>query len=144
MKLVDANVLLNAVNRSSADHEVSTRWLNHALSGGATVGFSWVVLLAVARLATRPGLFARPLTIDELADVLGGWLSAPAALVVHPGARHLDLLIDLLRSTGTAGNLTTDAHLAALALEHQAQIITFDADFDRFPGVRWARPSLPD
>lgn len=140
MTLVDANVLLNAINRSAPDHEAAKRWLDAALSGGAPVGLAWVVLLAVLRLATRPGLFQRPLTTDEATALLAGWLTAPAATVLHPGAGHLVVLARLLGSVGTAGNLTTDAHLAALAVEHHATVVTFDADFARFPGVRWSRP----
>ncbi len=140
MTLVDANVLLNAINRSAPDHEAAKRWLDAALSGGAPVGLAWVVLLAVLRLATRPGLFQRPLTTDEATALLAGWLTAPAATVLHPGAGHLEVLARLLGSVGTAGNLTTDAHLAALAVEHHATVVTFDADFARFPGVRWSRP----
>lgn len=141
MTLVDANVLINAINTSGPDHAAAKRWLDDALSGGARVGFTWVVLLAVIRLTTRPGLFARPLTVPEVTAVVRGWLDAPAAVVLHPGERHVDLLSGLLLEAGTAGNLTSDAHLAAVAVEHSATVVTFDADFDRFPGVRWARPS---
>lgn len=141
MKLVDANVLLHAVNSASPDHAVAKRWLDDSLSGKDTVGLAWAALLAVVRLATRPGLFARPLTTDEVLGVVRGWLTAPSAIVLHPGERHLDLLGELLLSAGTAGNLTSDAHLAALALEHHATVVTFDADFDRFPGLTWMRPA---
>ncbi|XVX20174.1 type II toxin-antitoxin system VapC family toxin [Actinomycetota bacterium] len=141
MTIVDANVLLNAINRSAPDHKAAKAWLDHALSGGAPVGFAWVVLLAVLRLATRPGLFARPLTTEEATGLIGGWLGAPSATVVQPGARHLGILSGLLADAGTAGNLTSDAHIAALAIEHRATVVTFDADFDRFPGVRWSRPA---
>lgn len=141
MKVVDANVLLHAVNQSPSDHVVAKRWLDDALSGGATVGFAWVVLLAVLRLSTRPGLFERPLTSEEATSVVQGWLASTSAAVIHPGERHLDVLSGLLTSAGTAGNLTSDAHLAALAIEHRGTVVTFDADFDRFPGVRWERPS---
>jgi predicted nucleic acid-binding protein len=85
-------------------------------------------------------LFARPLAVDQVRDLVRGWLDAPTASVVHPGERHLDLMMKLLSDAGTAGNMTTDAHLAALALETGGTIVTFDADFDRFPGVRWTRP----
>lgn len=141
MTVVDANVLLNAVNRSAPDHSVAKRWLDGALSGATPVGFAWVVLLAVIRLATRPGLFQRPLTADEATTVVGSWLAAPPAVVLHPGARHLDLLAGMLAAAGTAGNLTGDAHLAALAKENNATVVSFDADFARFPGVQWSRPA---
>lgn len=140
MKLVDANVLLNAVNASAPDHASARRWLDHALSGGAPVGFAWIVLLAFLRLTTRPGLFERPLTVDQALEVVDGWLEPPAARFVHPTTRHATVLAGLLRGAGTAGNVVNDAHLAALALEHRAQVVTYDSDFGRFPGVRWERP----
>ena len=140
MKLVDANVLLYAVNSDSAPHEASRRWLDASLSGGATVGFAWVVLLAFVRLATRPGLFPRPLSVEDATAVVTDWLAQPAALVVSPTARHPFLLRDLLARAGVGGNLVNDAHLAALALEHRAEVVTYDTDFARFPGVRFSRP----
>ena len=106
MKIVDANVLLHAINRSSPDHLIARSWLDDALSGGTSVGLAWPALLAVVRLATRPGLFERPLSIEEVTGVVRGWLAAPSAVVVNPGARHLDLLAGLLQAAGTAGNLT--------------------------------------
>lgn len=144
MKLVDANVLLNAVNGRAADHAVSKRWLDGALSGASTVGFAWVVLLAFVRLSTRRGLFERQLSPDEAMAVVASWLAAPSARVVHPTERHSTVLADLLRNVGTAGNLTSDAHLAALAVEHRAEVVSFDADFDRFPTLRWHRPTAGD
>lgn len=141
MKVVDANVLLQAVNAQAPDHMAAKRWLDGALSGGSAVGFPWVVLLAFISISTRAGIFPSPLTVEEALAVLDGWLAAPAAHVVAPTARHASVLGDLLRQVGTAGNLTTDAHLAALAIEHRAQVVTFDADFARFPGVKWEWPT---
>lgn len=140
MKIVDANVLLHAVNTSTGDHAVAREWLDGALSGGAQVGLAWLPLVAFVRLSTRPGLFANPLTPDEALDVVDAWTGAPSAVQIQPGPRHTRLLRTLLTATGTAGNLTNDAHLAALALEHGGEVVTFDGDFDRFPGVRWHRP----
>lgn len=140
MKLVDANVLLQAVNSDASDHRQAKSWLDSALSGGAEVGFAWLALVAFVRIATRPGIFVRPLTADEALGIVRAWVGAPTARVLHPGARHIDVLATLLHDAGTAGNLTNDAHLAALALEHGAEVVTYDADFDRFPGLRWQRP----
>jgi toxin-antitoxin system PIN domain toxin len=140
VKLVDANVLLYAVNSDSQHHREAVQWLDGALSGGATVGFSWVPVLAFLRLATKRGLFPRPLHHDDALTQLDAWLSAPSAVVVEPTARHASLLRDLLGDAGTAGNLVNDAHLAALAIEHSAQLISYDSDFARFPGLDWTRP----
>jgi toxin-antitoxin system PIN domain toxin len=140
VKLVDANVLIYAVNEDAAHHPAARDWLDDALSGAATVGFSWTVLLAFVRLITKAELFDAPLSIDDAFDQIDQWLAAPAAVVVEPTARHADVLRSLLGERGAGGNLVADAHLAALAVEHRGQIVSFDRDFDRFSGVRWERP----
>ncbi len=140
MKIVDANVLIYAVNRDSDCHDASRRWLDGALSGGDRVGFAWVVLLAYLRLTTKPGLFPHPLSPDQATDQIEEWLGASSALTVGPTARHPRLLSEMIAAVGTAANLVTDAHLAALAREHRAQIVTYDRDFARFPGITWITP----
>lgn len=114
MKVVDANVLLYAVNQSAEHHDEAVGWLDTALSGRSTVGFSWVSVLA--------------------------WLAQPTSVLLEPTAQHLDVLHGLLNPLGSGGNLASDAHLAALAIEHRGEIVTFDSDFGRFPGVIWSRP----
>jgi toxin-antitoxin system PIN domain toxin len=138
--ILDANILIYAVNADSPVHRKAKAWLESALSGPETVAFSWNVLLAFLRLTTRPGLFPRPLSPDKAFDVLSEWLDQPFATVVHPGSRHLPILRELLRPLGTAGNLTSDAHVAALAIEHGAQVCSSDTDFARFQGLNWRNP----
>jgi toxin-antitoxin system PIN domain toxin len=138
--LVDANVLLYAVNSDAAHHAQSRAWLDSALSTTEPVGFAWTVLLAFLRVSTNPAALPTPYGVDEATSQVRAWLAAPAAIVVEPTVRHADVLAGLLESTGTAGNLVNDAHLAALASEHAATIVTYDGDFTRFPGVRTRRP----
>jgi toxin-antitoxin system PIN domain toxin len=140
MRLIDANLLVYAVNEDAPLHAKALAWLQGALSGTETLGFSWVVLLAFLRLSTKPGIFDRPLSPSEAFDLIDAWLAQPVALVVHPGDRHPRILRDLIGSLGTGGNLVSDAHLAALAIEHGAEIASCDADFSRFAGVRWRNP----
>ncbi len=140
MRLIDANVLLYAINEASPQHLRARAWLDAALSGQEPMGFTWTVLLAFLRLATHPAIFPRPLTATDAARAVEDWLAQPPAVVLDPTARHLDVLAGLLAETGTAGNLVSDAHLAALAVEHHAIVISFDADFGRFAGVRWEQP----
>lgn len=140
MKIVDANVLINAVNRGASDHAVAAKWLERALNGSETIAFSWIVLLAFVRIVTRPGLFARPLPVKEAFDTVDGWLASPNVVIAHPGDGHAAALRELLSATGTAANLTSDAHLAALAIELDAELISFDGDFARFPGLRYSKP----
>ncbi len=141
MKLVDANVLLYSVNEEDPHHAEAKSWLDTALSETETIGFSWVVVLAFLRVSTRSAAFVSPFSIDEAVAQLDAWLSQPPAVIVEPTRRHPGLVGGLLQSVGTAGNLVNDAHLAALALEHGATVVSYDSDFGRFRGVRWATPS---
>jgi toxin-antitoxin system PIN domain toxin len=140
VKLVDANVLLYAVNTDARHHLGARRWLDGALSGGATVAFSWVALLAFVRLATKVDLFPSPLAVDEAMDRVDAWISADPAVVLAPTTEHPRIVRRLLRDTGVGGNLVNDAHLAALALEHHCQIVSYAHDFSRFEGVVWEAP----
>jgi uncharacterized protein len=140
VKLPDANVLLYAVDERAPRHEPARAWLEEALSGTETVAFSWAVLLAVVRLSTKPVVFEQPLDSDAALDLVDGWLERPNATVVHPTARHAAVIRELLGPLGTAGNLAGDAHLAALAIEHGAELYSSDVDFSRFAGVRWVDP----
>ena len=140
MKLVDVNVLLYAVDETSPQHDRARAWLEAVLSSTETVALTWTVLLAFVRLSTRFAVFATPMTADEALDIVDGWLAQPSVVLVHPTDRHAAVLRRLLGSVGTAGNLTTDAHLAALAIEHGAVLCSADADFSRFAGLTWQNP----
>lgn len=139
MRIVDANVLLYAVNPASPLQERARTWLDGALGSTEAVGFAWTVLLGFLRLATSP-IFPSPLTVGEAAGVVELWLAQPPAVVVEPTPRHVGLVRGLLEHSGTAANLVNDAHLAALALEHGAELVSFDHDFQRFAGLRWTSP----
>jgi toxin-antitoxin system PIN domain toxin len=141
VKLVDANVLLYAVNVSDSRHQVSRRWLDGVLNGADTAAFSWPVLLAFMRLSTKHGVFPTPLSVEQALTQVRAWLGEPTSILVEPTGRHLDILAGLLSALATGGNIVSDAHLAALAVEHGATVVTFDSDFGRFPGVRWALPA---
>lgn len=140
MKLVDTNLLIYAVDDRSPQHDVARSWLEQVLSGTETVGFAWNALLGFVRLTTSPRVFAAPLRIDEALARVDAWLEQPCATILHPTERHTAVLADLLAPLGTAGNLTSDAHLAALALEHGAQVCSSDGDFARFPGIDLHNP----
>jgi toxin-antitoxin system PIN domain toxin len=142
MKIVDANVLLYAVNQQDPNHRAARAWLETAMSGGETIGFAWQVLLAFFRIATSPRRFSAPLSVGEAGRYIDDWLQQEPATLVQPTPRHLELLTGLLDDSGTAGNLVQDAHLAALAIEHTATITSFDRDFLRFRGIRLDVPSL--
>jgi uncharacterized protein len=140
VKLLDVNLFLYAVDEASPRYEVAHAWVQETLSGPETVALSWTTLVGFVRLSTRANLFERPLEPAEALDLIDGWLAQPCTTVVHPTERHAAVLRELLAPLGTAGNLTADAHLAALAIEHGALLCSCDADFSRFPGLRWVDP----
>jgi toxin-antitoxin system PIN domain toxin len=141
MLLVDVNVLLYAVNDDAEQHETARRWLTDALRSAEPVGLAWVVLLAFLRISTRSGIFPRPLSSAQALGLVESWLVRPAVVVVDPTPRHLAVLAGLLGPRDGGGNLVNDAHLAALAVEHGATVVSYDADFARFPGVRSRFPA---
>ena len=140
MKVVDANLLLYASDEESPRYRAARAWLERQLAGRETLAFTWVVLLAFLRLSTNPRVFRRPLSPAQAFDVLDRWLEQPCVVIVHPGDRHAAMVRELLESLGTAGNLVNDAHLAALAIEHGAELNSCDSDFSRFSGLRWINP----
>src|SRR6185312_356153 len=140
MIVIDVNLLIYAVNEDAPDHRKAKAWLEATISGGETVGIPWIVLLAFLRLTTRSGLFQRPLAVDEAFDLLDAWLQQPSVTVPEPTARQMQTMRDLVSPLGTGGNLTSDAYLAALAIEHVAELCSADNDFGRFRRLRWRNP----
>jgi hypothetical protein len=140
VKLVDANVLLYSIDRSATHHEAAHDWLETSLNGRETLALPWVSLLAFVRLSTNPAVYPHPLESGRALDIVDLWLSSGIVTTAEPGGGHIGRLRDLLTATGHGGNLVNDAHLAAIALDHDATVVTFDSDFGRFPGVKWERP----
>jgi Predicted nucleic acid-binding protein, contains PIN domain len=140
VKLVDANILIYAVNSDSAHHERAKRWLESALSGTDPVGMPWIVVLAFLRVTTRRGILERPLSVDDAVAYVDSWLQQPPVELVLPGPNHWAILRTLITVSGTAGNLTSDAHLAALALEGGWTLVSTDNDFRRFSDMKLLNP----
>ena len=140
MILVDANLLIYAVDSDSTHHAAARAWLEEALGGTRRVGFAWGVLLAFVRITTRPGLLRYPLGLERALAYVDSWLDQPYAQVVTAGEGHWAIVRSLLRSAGTAANLSSDAHLAALAIEHGAAICSTDDGFRRFSGLEVVNP----
>lgn len=137
MKLPDVNVLVAAAHQQAVNHLAARRWLEDAYDGTERVGLTWVALIGFIRVSTRRGIFEQPLSVEAALGAVDQWLAHPGAIVLSPGRRHAALLASLLLGAGTAGNLTTDAHLAAIAIEHGATLASFDRDFQRFAGLRF-------
>lgn len=140
MTVVDANVLLYAVDEDAEHHERARDWLLGVLRSAETVVLPWISLLAFLRISTSPRIYPAPLSVDAAAEIVDAWLSRPNVMPATAGPGHWRTLRLLLEATGAGGNLVTDAHIAAFALELRAPVTTFDNDFGRFPGVEWRLP----
>ena len=140
MILVDANLLIYAVNSDAIQHQQARKWLEQTLSGSTEVGLAWIVILAFIRITTRPGIMTRPLNCNDAISYIDSWLQQPHVQLIAPGDKHWPILRNLLKAAGTAGSLTSDAHLAALAIEHGAEIYSADYDFRRYAGITHINP----
>jgi len=138
--LVDANLLLYAEDSSSEHHAVARAWWDAQLSGVEPVALCWPVLNAFIRIGTNARLHQQPLLLGEAIDRVQSWLEQPCVRLIHPGDQHWALFQQLLRGGKAVGNLVSDAHLAALAVEHNCVLHSTDADFSRFRSLKWRNP----
>ncbi len=143
MILPDVNILVYAHDSRGAHHDAARAWWDDALSGDEPVALTWMVILGFVRLSTSRRMFEEPVQVQDAAAAVEAWLAQPHVRIVHPGRRHHELLFGFIRSAGVAGNLTMDAHLAALAVEHGATVFSVDTDFARFPDLDWRNPLAP-
>lgn len=140
MILPDLNLLVYAYNSDAPDHSAARFWWESVLSDTRPVALPWAVSLGFLRLMTSRAILVDPLTAPEAIDHIRRWLARPQVRILQPGPGHLDLLDELAKQAGKAGALTTDIHLAALAVEHGVELHSNDGDFGRFPGLRWTNP----
>jgi toxin-antitoxin system PIN domain toxin len=138
--LPDLNLLVYAYNLDAREHDAARRWWEGLLNSTEAVGLPWVVVCGFIRLMTNPAMLADPLPPEHAVAHVRAWLERSNVTTIDPGSRHLEVLGRLLGDLGVGGNLTTDAHLAALAIEHQCEVHSNDVDFARFPGLRWRNP----
>jgi hypothetical protein len=140
MILPDLNLLVYAYNSDAPDHEAARKWWEATLSVPRSVALPWAVSLGFLRLMTSRSTLVDPMSPAEAIGHIRSWLECPQVVILEPDPRHLDLVDELAQAAGKAGALTTDIHLAALAIEHGAELHSNDGDFDRFPGLRWINP----
>ena len=140
MILVDANLLLYAEDSLSVHHEAACDWWDKQLSGTDTVALCWPVLTAFLRIATNPRIHRRPLTLKEATERVQSWLAQPCVRLVHPTGEHWTIFQKMLRDGNATANLVSDAHLAALAVEHNCELQSTDGDFGRFAQLKWRNP----
>lgn len=140
MIIPDVNLLVYAHNRAAPLHDRARSWWEDLMTGQQAVGLPWAVAFGFIRLVTHPSVLVDPVPPQDAVARVRGWLVQPEVRILEPGPRHLSIVENLFRATGVGGHLTTDTHLAALAIENQAALHSNDTDFRRFPGLRWFDP----
>jgi len=140
MILVDANILFHAEDQLSPRHKEAKAWWDKTLSGERPVGLAWITCMAYIRIFTNPRAVKAPISIDEATQTVDRWLSRPIAQVLNPTQSFWPIFRELLVESQANANLSSDAYLAALAIDHDCELLSTDADFSRFPGLRWRNP----
>jgi toxin-antitoxin system PIN domain toxin len=136
----DVNLLVYAYNSDASKHPRARQWWEDAVRGNQPVGMAWVVALGFLRVMTSRAVMARPMEATVALRHVRTWLDQPSVRVVQPGPRHLDILGGFVQAGAIASAVVTDAHIAALAVENQAEVHSNDTDFGRFSGLRWTNP----
>lgn len=140
MILVDANLLVYATNHSAPEHDAAREWLDSRLSGTARLGLPWASLLAFVRLVSNPAIVRDPVHPGDAWRQVEEWLACGPAWIPAPAARHVEIIGPFLGARYMTSRLVPDAHLAALAIEHGLTLCSTDADFAKFPGLKWENP----
>jgi uncharacterized protein len=141
--LVDANLLIYAYGSTFPQHAAAREWLDQQINGSARVGLPWASLLAFLRITTNPRMFSHPAPMSKAWSQVGDWLACETVWVPAPTERHSNALGTLLAQKDVLGNLVSDAHLAALAIEHGLTLCSADGDFARFASLKWHNPLAP-
>lgn len=140
MVLPDVNLLVYSHNEASRFHADAKKWWIDLHSQAQPVALAWPLILGFVRIVTHPAIQTDPRSVTEAFDIVDSWLALPLIQWIQPGTKHYAILRTLLQAVGVGGNLCSDAHLAALAIEHQCELHSTDADFARFPGLKWVNP----
>lgn len=140
MVLVDVNLLINATMSRMPEHGRAKKWLDEILRSEETVGLPWMVIVGFVRITTNPRAMTNPFTLPEALAQVDDWLALPGVVVVHPTGEHARHFAGQCLAAGATGNLVSDAHLAALAIEHGCELASNDADYGRFATLRWVNP----
>ena len=143
MIVVDITLLLAAVNTRAPMHKAARTWWEEQLNSDAEIGLSWLVILGFIRLTTNGKVMPEPLLLADAIAMVDEWLRRPNVKTVAVTPQHWNILQNMLHAVGHGAALTMDAHLACLAIEHDAEIVTVDEDFMHFPGLKWKNPLKP-
>ena len=140
MTVLDVNVLLYAYNADAPQQAAAARWLGELLESSETIAIPWITVWGFVRISTNSRIWDKPRTAEDSFAIIRDWLGQPNVIALEPGARHCDILENLVSKNQALGPMVTDAVLAALAIEHGASLASTDHDFRRFPELQWIDP----
>lgn len=143
MKFLDVNVVLAAHRDDHPDFDTARAWLDQTIAAGTPFAIVDLVAGSFLRIATNRRIFSIPTPVDDAFSYLKALRAQPGHVMLAPGPEHLALLEQLCASAEALGDLIADAQLAAIALEHACELVSFDRDFARFSELNWSRP-LPE
>lgn len=140
MIIPDTNLLIYAHNAKDPQYSLAKDWWEGSLNRSIPIGLPWIVMGGFIRLMTHPRILENPMPIAKATGCVRSWLDQSSVIILEPGKKFPLIFFNFLENLGTGGNLTTDAHIAALAVEKQAEVHSCDTDFSRFPGLSWQNP----
>ena len=140
MIIPDINLLIYAHNAADPQHTLAKKWWESSINGSNPIGLPWIVMGGFIRLMTHPRVLENPMKTADATDCVRTWLDQASVIVLEPGKNFPIIFFNFLEDLGSAGNLTTDAHIAALAVEKQGEVHSCDLDFARFKGLNWTNP----
>lgn len=140
MIIPDVNLLLYAHNEDSSLYLKASTWWTNIISKEMSLGLPWIIIVAFIRLITSQSVLPHPTSSDQAIDIVNSWLELSNVQVIEPGRKHLNILREILKQGNATSRLTTDAHIAALAIEYSAEIHSNDLDFARFSGLKFHNP----
>ena len=140
MIIPDINLLVYAHNEQDPNHAPARQWWRGLVDGSELLGVDWSIIVGFIRVSTLPSVVTDPPEPQYTASIVESWLEIPHMSMIEPGPDHLKIVTDLLAAAGRGGNLVPDAHITALAIQHDAVVHTNDRDFSRFRGLRWSNP----
>lgn len=141
MKILDVNVVLPAYREDHPDHQVAHAWLERTFSQHTQFSVPWLVWWSFLRLSTNSRIFPVPSPLSDSLAFVAAVRAQPGYLDITAGRQHEQCLTEVCEQGEASGNLVPDAVLAALAVEHGGEVVSFDRDFSRFPGLQWTTPA---
>ena len=140
MIVPDVNLLVFAYHEQSPYHQAARGWWEGLINGAELVGIPWAVSIGFVRLMANPKVLVTPMSPSAALGRVKSWFQYAHIQPLDPGANHLTFLQNIFDAVGGGAHLVPDAHIAALAMQHQAVVHSHDSDFGRFPGLQWHNP----